>query len=487
MRTFSILLFLSFISSTTLFPQISFERTYGGYGTDYGNSVQQTTDGGFIIAGYTLNLGTYWEDVYLIKTDSSGDTLWTRAYGGELFEEGWSVQKTVDGGYIIAGRMASFFPWYSSNVYLIKMDSSGDTLWTRTYRDGEGYSVQQTSDQGYVIVGGTYFIGPEDGFVYLIKTDAVGDTLWTRTYGGEWYDVGYSIQQTTDGGYVIAGVTKSFGAGEEDIYLIKTNSSGDTLWTRTYGGAFDDTGNSVQQTTDEGFIIAGYSDNLGAGALDVYLIRTDSSGDTLWTRTYGGVFDDTGNSVQQTMDGGFVIAGVTASFGAGDTDVYLIKTDSSGDTLWTRTFGGDGHDDGKSVQQTEDGGYVITGGTRGDVYLVKTDPDGYVGISDNKFPSLELPHAWALSQNYPNPFNPTTTISFKIPSEAGKKQHVNLTIYDLRGRHVKTLVDEEYKPGTHQVVWNGKNEQGQQVSSGIYLYTLKSGDKRYTRKMVILE
>ena len=158
---------------------------------------------------------------------------------------------------------------------------------------------------------------------------AFSQQRWERNYGGTNPDGGYSVQQTTDGGYIIAGLTTSFGAGNCDAYLIKTNASGNTLWTRTFGGTDADYANSVQQTSDGGYIVAGYTYSFGAGHADVWLIKTNASGDTLWTRTYGGAYDDYANSVQQTTDGGYIVAGVTSSFGD-SAQVYLIKTDSLG-------------------------------------------------------------------------------------------------------------------------------------------------------------
>jgi len=210
-------------------------------------------------------------------------------------------------------------------------------------------------------------------------------TSWQRTYDGPGYDGGWSVQQTTDGGYIITGYTYSFGPGTpsySNVYLVKTNASGDTLWTRTYGGARNDRGNSVQQTSDGGYIVAGFTWSFGVGADDVYFVKTDAQGDTLWTRAYGGPSNDEGYAVQQTADGGYIIAGNTNSFGVGTPDsdnVYVIKTDPSGDTLWTRTYGGPGYDEGWSVQQTTDGGYIIAGRTQSfgagyhDVYLIRTD------------------------------------------------------------------------------------------------------------------
>src|SRR5437867_391901 len=205
--------------------------------------------------------------------------------------------------------------------------SPAQTVFQRTYGgsgDDYGNAVQQTSDGGYIIAGSTSSFGV-GGDVYLIKTNALGDTLWTRTYGSPFDDYGYSVQQTSDGGYIITGSTGSCGPGCSDVKLIKTNSLGDTLWTRTYGGSFADRGYSVQHASDGGYIIVRSTPTCGSSDVDVYLIKTNALGDTLWTRTYGGSGNDYGNSVQQTSDGGYIVGGYTLSFGAGSSDVYLIK------------------------------------------------------------------------------------------------------------------------------------------------------------------
>ncbi|HTW92650.1 MAG TPA: FlgD immunoglobulin-like domain containing protein [bacterium] len=371
--------------------QTNWARTYGGPDDDEGRSVQQSSDGGYIIAGLTASFGAGNYDVYLIKTNAQGDTLWTRTYGGTGDDEGYSVQQTSDGGYIIAGYTNTFGPGAPdyANVYLIKTDAHGDTLWTRAIGrldDEVGNSVEQTSDGGYVIAGYTYSFGPgtpNSANVYLIKTNSSGDTLWTRALGGASTDVGNSVCQTADGGFIIAGSTGSFGAGGYDVYLVKTNGQGDTLWTRTYGGTSDDVGNSVQQTTDGGYIIGGGTSSFGPGTptnSNVYLIKTNAQGDTLWTRVYGRAPGGYGSSVQQTADGGYIIVGATFSqYFVGPGDVYLVKTDSQGDTLWTRTYGGRGDNEGYSVRQAADGGYVVAGYTASagagsdDVFLIKTN------------------------------------------------------------------------------------------------------------------
>ncbi|MEW5759208.1 MAG: hypothetical protein AB1779_00405 [Candidatus Thermoplasmatota archaeon] len=283
---------------------LKINKTYGGSYSDMGYSVQQTTDGGYIIVGETSSYAAGAYDVWLIKTDSSGNMQWSRTYGGG-----------------------------NGDVWLIKTDSHGNMQWNRTYggsyEDG-GYSVQQTNDGGYVIAGYTLSYGAGNGDVWLIKTDSYGNIQWNRSYGGSYEDGGYSVQRTTDGGYIIVGETSSYGAGAYDLWLIKTDSHGNMQWSRTYGGGNGDLGYSVQQTNDGGYVIAGFTVSYGAGYADVWLIKTDSHGNMQWNRTYGGSGDDWGNSVQQTNDGGYIIAGYTMSYGAGFYDVWLIKTDSLG-------------------------------------------------------------------------------------------------------------------------------------------------------------
>jgi hypothetical protein len=191
-------------------------------------------------------------------------------------------------------------------------------------------AVQQTTDGGYIVAGGTSSIGAGNSDVYLIKTDANGNTLWTKTFGGTGDEYAYAVQQTTDGGYIVAGDTNSFGAGNRDWYLIKTDANGNTLWTKTFGGTAVDYATAVQQTMDGGYIVAGITNSFGAGNADAYLIKADTNGNTLWTKTFGGTDYDTAYAVRQTADGGYIVAGGTVSFGAGTGDMYLIKTDASG-------------------------------------------------------------------------------------------------------------------------------------------------------------
>jgi hypothetical protein len=311
-----------------------------------------------------------WSNVHILEISSR--ILWTKRYGTSSDDFGYAGQQISDGGYIIAGHTNSGGDY---DVYLIKTDIDGNPIWEKTCggaNDDYGYSVHQTSDGGYIIAGYTASSGAESEDVYLVKTDANGNVVWEKTYGGAHTDYGYSVHQTSDGGYIVAGFTASFGAGGGDVYLIKTNADGDTLWTKTYGGTYNDCGYSVQQTSDGGYIVAGYTH--GAGGADVYLIKTGVNGDTLWTKTYGGAAWERGNSVKQTSDNGYIIA-------AGSGDVYLIKTNANGGLIWENRYGGTEADYGHSVQQTSDGGYIVAGysysfSEDSDVYVVKTDANG---------------------------------------------------------------------------------------------------------------
>ncbi len=209
------------------------------------------------------------------------------------------------------------------------------------------------------------------------------DTLWTQTFGGDSLDVGYSVRQTSDGGFIITGYTGSFGAGGDDVWLIKTDSLGSQQWAHTYGGIRHDNGCAVlEDTLNAGYVVLGSSSSFSADTTyDAWLIKTDLNGDTLWTRTYGGVEEDFGSDLAQTNDGGFIIIGTTYSYGAGLGDVWLIKTSAQGDSEWTRTFGGINEDGGSEIALTIDGGYIIVGTTRlvsGDnaAWLIKTDSNG---------------------------------------------------------------------------------------------------------------
>ena len=601
-------------------PNTVWANTYGGANADWGYCVKQTRgDNGFIVAGYTLSFGAGNADVYLLKTDENGTVLWEKTIGGRGGDGARSIQQTDDNGFIIVGSTKSSGAG-SDDVYLIKTDVNGNTLWTKTWGGSHydwGFSVQETSDKGYIISGETRSFGERNGDIYLIKTDIDGNTIWTKTIGGPNWDHGRSVRQTSDGGYIITGVTTSFGFGDRDVYLVKTDTNGDVQWTKTFGGPKEDSSYRIQITDDGGYIITGLTQSFGVGASDVYLIKTDSNGYTEWEKTYGGTNHEEGFSVQQTNDGGYIVSGSTFSFGAGDVDAYVIKTDDHGNLSWQQTFGGSSYDGSRSIIQTSDGGYILTGyahlaGSSEDLYLIRLapelkevgidikpgscpnplnvkskgvlqvavlgsnninvkeidfstielegvarirnsiedvstpaaspedcnsdGPDGFVDLclkfdtqeivnaigqvedgqkvsltltgnlndgtpiegkdfvriiaKGKKRPKLvghevsseSLPEHFALFQNYPNPFNPETQISYQIPED----NFVSLKIFNSLGQEIRTLVNENQQTGNFSVLWNGRDDFGELVGSGFYFYVLKAGEFRGTKKALLL-
>jgi hypothetical protein len=363
------------------------QKTYGGSSDDAAWFIQQTNDGGYIVAGETNSFGAGRADVYVIKLDENGNMVWEKTYGGNDYDIAFSIQQTSDGGYIVAGRTNSFGTgdW---DVYVIKLDENGNMVWEKTYGGNDydiAFSIKQTKDGGYIVAGGTKSFGAGRADVYVIKLDENGNKIWEKTYGGSNDDLALSIQQTSDGGYIVAGETNFFGAEDWDVYVIKLDENGNMVWEKTYGGNDYDEAISIQQTSDGGYIVAGRTKSFGAGDYNVYVIKLDANGNELWEKTYGGSNDDLAFSIQQTKDGGYIVAGGTNSFGAGRADVYVIKFDENGNKIWEKTYGGSNDDLAFSIQQTKDGGYIVAGYTNsfgtgeGDVYVIKLDENGNTG------------------------------------------------------------------------------------------------------------
>jgi hypothetical protein len=389
-----LILALLSVSLVALFTQyayaqvVRFAKTYGGASDDRAHSVQQTTDGGYIVAGRIMSFGAGDFDIFLIKTDANGNVQWAKTYGGTSKDIAHSVQQTSDGGYIVAGYTESFGAGLR-DIILIKTDANGNFQWAKTYGGAhweEARSVQQTTDGGYIVAGFTRSFGPPwNGEFFLIKTDANGNLEWAKTYGGLGWDEASSVQQTSDYGYIMTGLTAAFGAGAYDFFLIKTYADGSLEWAKAYGGTSYDWAFSVQQTSGGGYIVAGFTQSFGAGSADFFLIKTYANGNLEWAKTYGGASDDRANSVQQTTDGGYIVAGFTASFGAGGGDLFLIKTYADGSLEWAKAYGGTYAEWAFSVQQTSGGGYIVAGFTQSfgagdrDIFLIKTDANGNIG------------------------------------------------------------------------------------------------------------
>lgn len=357
------------LTSTFLFaqgPDTLWTRTYGETTDDFCLSGIQTQDGGYAFTGETNLSGGYF-DGYILKTDANGDTIWLKLYS---YHPGHDIVQTADRGYMVLAQAAGY------DIEMMKADSLGDTLWTKKFNSP--YDVwctrfRPTTDGGYIVTGGA------EGDVYLAKADSLGDTLWIRIYGGAESDGGSSVIQTDDNGFIVVGSTSSYGGGGGDIYIIKVDEFGDTLWTKTYGYSNNEGGIDICQTQNNEYMVIG-SGYMQGGDNDLLILRIDSLGDTLWTKKYGGTNSERGSSICRLSDTTFVIVGGTYSYGAGSNDIWLLKINGDGDTLWTSVFGGTLWDYARRVRYTTDGGYIIFGETLSfgaggrDIYLIKTNP-----------------------------------------------------------------------------------------------------------------
>jgi hypothetical protein len=372
------------VSLVALFTQYAYAQVvkfakgyflyYAPYTYMYGRSAQQTSDGGYIITGNHHKDNPY-EDydteyfIFLIKTDAYGDMQWAKSYRIVYIEIPYSVRQTSDGGYIVAGYVC--YPYSYCRALLIKTDANGNVQWAKTYggtgNDGAS-SVQQTSDGGYIVAGNTASFGAGGYDVFLIKTDANGNVQWAKTYGGTNYDGASSVRQTSDGGYIVAGSTISFGVGGYDVFLIKTDANGNVQWAKTYGGTGHDWAYSVQQTSDGGYILAGGTSPYSTAIYDVLLIKTDANGNVQWAKTYNRGADEHATSVQQTSDGGYIVTGRNFS---------LLKTDANGNVQWAKYYSSYN----EFVQQTSDGGYMSLGSFGDGPHIIKTDANGNIGSS----------------------------------------------------------------------------------------------------------
>jgi hypothetical protein len=339
----------------------SWNYTYGGASPEIAYSVVQTSDGGYAMAGYRGSSGV--EDFWLLKTDSNGVEQWNKTYGGGSADVARCVVQTSDGGYALAGVTWSLAtPPY---MWLVKTNSTGDMEWSAGFGGpgaSEAYSVVQTVDGEYALAGYTKNFGAGLEDWWLVKTDSNGVEEWNRTYGGISVDVARSVVQTNDGGYALAGQYWSF-ATPVYMWLVKTDSTGVMEWNAPFGGADWSEAYSVVQTSDGGFALAGYTRNLGAVGEDWWLVKTDSTGVEEWNKTYGGGSRDVAFSLVQTSDGGYALAGQSWSF-ATPVYMWLVKTNSTGDMEWNKEFGTAYWSEAFSVVQTRDGGYAVAGYTR---------------------------------------------------------------------------------------------------------------------------
>jgi hypothetical protein len=377
-----------FLISPTIQWQKTFEKG------SQANCIQQTSEGGYIAAGYM----NYYEeeatkyhrgkDVLVIKLDESGKLQWQKVLGGSMDDEANSIQQTSDGGYIIAGTTNSFDGDVTDkkeengfDYWVIKLDTSGNVQWQKVFGGDSAdvaKSVQQTLEGGYIVAGSSrsnfrniksdgLFQGFNDEN-WILKLSEKGDVQWQNVFGGKGYDNPESIQQTKDKGYIIAGKSnKSVITSESDynFSVIKLNEKGVMQWQKSLGGTNDDEAYSVKQTSDGGYIVAGTTQsidgdvsNIPGGSQDFWVVKLNDSGDILWQKAFGETAKDFGYSIQQTEEGGYILAGCV---GVDDIDGIILKLDENGTIEWQKRIGGTQYDQFNSVMQTKDKGYILAG------------------------------------------------------------------------------------------------------------------------------
>ena len=494
-----ITLLVLFVGLTTFLiaqsPDTLWTRTYGGASHDVGKAIRICSDSGYIICGATSSFGSGGWDVYLVRTDDKGDTLWTRTYGGFDNDEGGDVALTPDGGYIIAGYTCSFGAG-GRDVYVVRVDSVGDTLWTRTYgglSDDEANAIQPTPDGGYVICGTTYSFGTRLGDVYLLKMDSLSDTLWSCTYGGTSTDIGQDVVVLEDSSMLLCGSTWSYGAGGEDVYLIKTDRKGDTLWTRTHGGENREAGYDITTTMDGGFLVSGtsYFSLLG---YEMFVFKTDEAGQVQWNYFNGSLGDDYAYANAEIPGRGYVFCG-NFSF-----ELFLIRADTAGNHYQYWIIGGAGTDCAYDLAIHPDGSYAVLGNTTSfgqgmtDIWLLRFGRDT-LGVGE----TMQSPNAVPFLTIAPNPCRNRVHLRFTMPASINTmqdtrymihdKRNTALRIYDVSGRLVKDLssdlgsciLDHE-----SILLWNGTDNYGHSLPPGVYLVELTSGSTRLSEKVVFL-
>ncbi len=472
--------FILLVSAVSVNSQfVQWTQTFGGPGQDGGESMVHTGNGETVITGFKS--ANERKDILLMKTNAQGNELWSRVYNTGINDIGRSVRQTADGGFVIAG-MTEVSPQIFDPI-VIKTDNAGNVQWQQHYDygfgdDDRGHSVWQTSDGGYVVAGQTWLMHGQFGNydMYIIKTDMNGNVEWKKVFfrQNEGGDVALSVQQLNDGGYIIGGFTHSTPWAS---YVIRTDNLGNAVWSNVYPGSWQSECYDIQPTPDGGFIFTGTESSFETDT-DVLITKLDASGNLTWKKIYGTVDAEQGESILQLPDGGYIIAGMSSTE-TSSYDMYVIRTNSAGDSLWSRTIGGSSDDRAFSVVSPQAGSYIVTGWAWsygqgvGDVYLVKLSELLTGNIGNNTVPG-EI----KLGQNYPNPFNPVTTISFGLTGS----QNVTLSVYDITGKLVEQILNRNMSAGNYEISWNAAN-----YPSGIYFYTLKTAGLSLTKKMMLIK
>lgn len=459
-------------------PEVIWEREYGGWNWDDARSIVELDDGWFVFSGASATYSSGAElNFWLVKISPGNNISWLRNYGEMNDEVPYDMKQTSDGGFIMVGYTAPSQSDETEDIYMVKTDSWGNEEWNRTLGGDSadvGNAVVETGDNGYALAGYTrsFGAGMRDGM--LIKTDSTGNEIWSRTFGRDSSDAFYDMVATPDGGFAITGNTNSY--DNPGVWLVKTDSTGNENWRRIFE-AEGSWGYSLKTTYDGGFIIAGVTGyNYYTRAGEGWLIKADSLGNMEWNRTYGGDSTDIFQEVSLTTDSGFICTGCYSA-NSDSERIWVVRTDRDGDLLWEMFLYRAGeYCTGFDVLQTRDGGFLVAGEsyTNLNAYIARLGPDNSVGQP----PEVIRPGECVLHPPYPNPFNCRSTVSFKLPT-AGE---VSLDVYDIMGHQVCTLFSGMSPPGAYRVIFDGEG-----LASGIYIIRLQSGEVSLPRKCLLIK
>ena len=464
----TIFIFLLFICGVASAQTTTFFKTYGN---GRGRCVEQMTDSNYIVVGITHNF-TSWGDIYLLKINQYGNIIWNKHYGDTSPDDVFGVHQTKDGGFIVAGFKGipdtlidgidtSFdfkvVPW------IIKTNGNGDTIWTRIWNERSDYiSIKQLSDTNYIVAGTLNPDSSGNNRASLIKLDTNGEIIWSNSYENNGFV--FDVIETVENGLLFVG-------NKNGLIITKTDSAGTILWEKNYVNL--SWGEQLIITNDNNFAIAGGANDFFYGKFNI------NNGDTIWTKYLGGNNLDFSNSLDQCEDGGYILTGITKSFGLGESSIWLVRTNENGDTLWTRTYGNTtGFDKGFSVHQTFDNGFIVTGyisiGITQEMVLIKADSLGNA-------PALlvnEIADANLFFSAFPNPASNSSTINVLLPHS----QEISLELYDAQGKLVKLITNGKVSKGTHQY-----NVSLTNISEGVYFYRLVTEKAIYSKKLVVIK
>ena len=446
-------------------------------GEDYCFSIVETSDQGFICGGWSGVEDTLYKAM-LVKTGVNGQPIWSRTYGRH--HQITSVVQNPDGSYVVGGQVTT---GGSGDFWMMKVTAAGDSVWSHTFGGGEydtPYGMVRTVDGGYALFGNTNSFGAGGQDMWLVKTDANGGGLWSQTYGSDGYENGYRIAPMSDGGFVLCGSTDSLAVwGEQDAWLVRTDAFGDTLWTSAFGGQFGDFVFSAEQTPDGGVIAGGATVPFDGADPDYFVVKTDANGNGMWTRSFGGDGDDECLQVRVLADGGYILSGATETAGTDYYQLWIIRLNADGDSLWSRVLRSDTNNVSYCGTLTSDGGYVLGGLQQRapawdyDMMITKLGPIPLA--ADDPF--ILPPSSFVLSA-YPNPFNPSTSIRYSL----SRDDVVTLSVYDVNGRLVQTLLDRTMPAGEHSL-----NFDAGQLPSGLYIARLQSKTATASHKLMLVK